>query len=528
MEFSPLFKSSLPSGAVPSTTGRFIASLTQTPPRLVIRSADSLAVKRVIALPAELATKAHTIKWAPPHVILAEDGAEEGDERLLVADEKTVKVYGVHDEAFEANITEGIGGVRGVDWDRTGDNILIFSDFQLKLTVWSLSASAGAIIYHPKFPNKGHAYRPGSPYLALMTRTPTAHDAVSLFDTSMSPWRLARTWRLPTVDAQGLQWSSCGQWLAVWDSSVEYSIHIYTVDGRSLKSYSAYRTGSEGAPGLGIKTVSWKGDFLALGSYDGKVRLLNQWFTPVLELTHSSTIRCGAKVWREIAAAPAMGVTPGYEIASQPCCPPTFNVTGTGADVVGKLGVGVCMFNADGTLLATRTDHMPTTLWIWDLRILAPIAILVQRAPIRSVQWNPTKRGLLAIICAGTEDDKGRTRKGGPDVSLWSEEWETPRVVRVPVEGGGFEVGWCRWVDDVVPEEEVEEGRKTSVLIGNREVWTMGRILEEDDVDGEAAEDQGPVESKDSGVSGVSDGKVGEESLSEILGLKKDGIEVQA
>lgn len=63
---------------------------------------------------------------------------------------------------------------------------------------------------------------------------------------------------------------------------------IYSPDGRCLFKYSAYESG------LGVKTVGWSpcGQFLAVGSYDQAVRILNHltWKT-FAEFTHAASIR---------------------------------------------------------------------------------------------------------------------------------------------------------------------------------------------------------------------------------------------
>lgn len=47
---------------------------------------------------------------------------------------------------------------------------------------------------------------------------------------------------------------------------------IYTPDGRCLLKYQAYESG------LGVKSVSWSpcGQFLAIGSYDQMLRVINR------------------------------------------------------------------------------------------------------------------------------------------------------------------------------------------------------------------------------------------------------------
>ena len=71
-----------------------------------------------------------------------------------------------------------------------------------------------------------------------------------------------------TKDVAGVLWSADDTVLAIWDSSTQYKIFIYTPSGHCLASYSAYDWA------LGIKCVTWSpsSQFLAIASYDNKVR----------------------------------------------------------------------------------------------------------------------------------------------------------------------------------------------------------------------------------------------------------------
>lgn len=75
---------------------------------------------------------------------------------------------------------------------------------------------------------------------------------------------------------------------------------IYSPDGRCLFKYQAYESG------LGVKSVSWSpcGQFLAVGSYDQMLRVLNHltWKT-FAEFTHLSTVRgpCCAALFKVFA-----------------------------------------------------------------------------------------------------------------------------------------------------------------------------------------------------------------------------------
>ncbi len=87
-------------------------------------------------------------------------------------------------------------------------------------------------------------------------------DFLSLF--AAKDWKPLAHTALPTQDAAGLAFSPDGSCFAVWDSSLEFQVLVYGLDGSCLASYRAH------TDGLGIKSVAWSatGQFLAVGTYE--------------------------------------------------------------------------------------------------------------------------------------------------------------------------------------------------------------------------------------------------------------------
>ncbi|KAI5856912.1 hypothetical protein BZA05DRAFT_161638 [Tricharina praecox] len=448
MEFSSVFRAA--NGSVPSPNGTLIASI--VPPKLVVRSASTLHVQRVINLNPRFAANVKFMKWSPVpsnDVISAawngfwckrrsgiDNSEEEGTitQRVLLADSDIIQVFDVKDEKWTATISQGFGGIKNVEFGRNADEVVVFSEFQLKVTVWNLITSKHVEISHPKFSNKGYGYRPFTSHFAILTRSGT-HDVVSIHQNTT--YRVCSTFTLPTIDAQGLKWSPCGRWLAVWDSpTVGYRVLVYTADGH------LYRTHEKPCEGLGVKTVEWSpsGDFLTIGSYDGKMCFLSNYtFSPVISMNHTRTIRLpGVTVWSECANSAGKRY---YDKVQQPTTLPTLQFNP--ADPTPKTGISAMAFsNPDGTLVATKNDNMPSSLWIWSIKLLRPYAVLVHLNPIKSFTWHPSIPDLLMIQCENAGDD---SVDSSGVVYLWSSTWKEPRTIQVPMEkitGSN----WAKWV----------------------------------------------------------------------------------
>ncbi|KAH0552996.1 hypothetical protein GP486_006807 [Trichoglossum hirsutum] len=462
MEFSSAFKSSQHS--IPSPNGAFIATL--VPPRLFLRSTSSLEPIRIINVNPDFASRVSFIRWSPRIATeststcssvspLASrsgyfEGAattkrrsgidkteEEGGSsmRILLADEDTVRVWDVSDAKWTAAV-QGVGGglgkIANVEFGRNADEVLVFSEFGVKLTLWSLVSGRSVEIRDPKFTSKGYGYRPCTSHFALLTR-PAAHDVITIH--AHTTYRLVNSFSVPTTDAQGLRWSPCGRWIAVWDSaSSGYKVLVYTADGHLYRTYAAGQDGK--VDGLGVKSLEWspQGDYLAVGGHDKRITLLSNFtFSPVVFLDHTSTIKLPrVPVWQEQVSASGQR---SYITAAQPMCPPTVSSLPTDANP--RVGISTIAFNnPDGTLIATRNDSMPTTVWIWSLKLLSPFAVIVQHSPVRSISWHPTVPNLLMIQC---NNDQGV-------VYLWSSTWERPRIVTTPLDRllGKHDAKWIR------------------------------------------------------------------------------------
>ncbi|XP_040285909.1 WD repeat-containing protein WRAP73 [Bufo bufo] len=302
---------------------------------------------------------------------------------------------------------------------------------QLRITLWSLSAKSVSYIKYPKACQKGIAFTGDGRHMALAERR-DCKDYISIF--VCNDWRLLRHFETDTQDLTGIDWAPNGCVLAVWDTCLEYKVLLYSLDGRLLSSYSAYEWS------LGIKSVAWSpsSQFLVVGSYDEKVRILNHvTWKPIKELAHPATIsnpktvvyqevdKCQSIEPSQLTFPPPRG-TPNslftvhskYELVEVPVTLRTIKPDTDRANP--ELGIGMLAFSPDNRYLATKNDNMPCCVWIWDIQKMRLSVVLEQTSPVRSFHWDPVQPRLA--ICTGN-------RK----VYLWS---PTGCVsVQVPVEG---------------------------------------------------------------------------------------------
>ncbi|KAM3074768.1 hypothetical protein ACMFMG_008185 [Clarireedia jacksonii] len=445
MQFSRPLKSSTQS--LPSPNGAHIATL--LPSKLIIRETRSLEVARAITLPPELTASTVSFLWS------------ESSNRVLVASADTIRVFSPLDHRFSATITSPTSGTTKTTFICFGgsdDEVCVFTEFGLKLIVFNLTTSRAAEISSPKLftpatAAKGISHRPRSGNLALLTRS-AGKDVISIH--KPNSLEVIRSWTLETIDAQGLAWSPDGRWITVWESAAQgHKILIYTADGHLYKLWggSAHiiEEDKDSDLGAGVKMIEWSqtGKHIAIGDHGQRIVLLAApAFAESMVLRHSPSVTPSdtLHVWQEqILPGPSAGFTREFSAATQLISPPTST---TPATAESKTGTNAMSFDVSGTLLATKVEDLPSTVWIWDVGNRSLRAVLILHAPVARIIWHPSITELLMIRCEG-EENKGRAH-------LWDPSWEMPKIInfgtQVP-EGKIIGKSIIRWlnIDHIFP-----------------------------------------------------------------------------
>lgn len=191
--------------------------------------------------------------------------------RILLADDYTVRVYDVSDHDWQATINgslSNLGIIANVAFGHSTNDVLVFSDFGVKVTIWSLITSRGIEIRDPKYSVSCYDYRPRTGHLAIVTRA-AAQDVMMILRPGSS--EVVNSVELLTTDAQAIQWDYNGHWIAIRDAaSSGDKVLIYTADGHHFRTCTGSK--QENDIGLGIKSVSFSPNGMLLaGDYKGTV-----------------------------------------------------------------------------------------------------------------------------------------------------------------------------------------------------------------------------------------------------------------
>ncbi|CAG8613225.1 1384_t:CDS:10 [Paraglomus brasilianum] len=346
MEFSDFYKHSSYLTKF-SPDGLYIATVYQN--RLAVRDSITLKVLNVNQSDAAI----EHVNWSPDsHFFLAASYTA-----------GTVYIGCIGENSWSAVIEEGTAGLKHARWTPDGRGIMCFSDFRLRLTIWSLATGDVCYMQNPKYNDKGYSFRKDGRYFALTERR-EGKDFIGIYDCE-NMWNLVRHFVVDTVDLDNIAWSPDGRVIAVWDNCIQYKVLIYTPDGRCQKSYCAYEMG------LGVKTATWSpsSQFLAVGSYDQRLRFLgNYTWEPVIEFYHAGAVNVeGLTILREDVEMPAREYEKPVVTYIKEEQPYELPVNRVGPEKgQPRLGVGTCKFNANGTLLASRNGKSPVKQFLWN------------------------------------------------------------------------------------------------------------------------------------------------------------------
>ncbi|KAI0976170.1 hypothetical protein F4678DRAFT_216011 [Xylaria arbuscula] len=400
MHFTQPFKSSAYS--ISSPNGQYVATL--TPTSIIIRSVSSLGIIRTIKLASDPYRGVTSFSWSPSST------------RVLVAIADQFHVF--------AALSGDLHGIVQIpqppgtkpafaSFGATHDEVCVFSPVGLKLTIFNLVSSKAVEISDPKFFSsvaalKGCSFRRSTRHLALLTRT-AGKDMVSIH--SADTREIQRSWCPETVDAQGLSWTPDGRWLVVWDSPAHgtrvlfctHDGHVYK-DWRGDPQHSAMDNDmGQFAPGVKALAFSPSGRYTAAADGSNRISIFNDRLVEEVRLHHSPTVapKETLQIWQEqIELRAGQRAVPSFIRATQAVIPPGLSPNSISGS---RHGCNLAKFDPSSSLLASRLEDAPSTIWIWDVPTSELRAVIMYHANITKVEWHPSKPELLLMRCEGEE-----------------------------------------------------------------------------------------------------------------------------
>ncbi|PWN50897.1 WD40 repeat-like protein [Violaceomyces palustris] len=513
MDFTSSFRHSSNECITYSPGSTFLAFISGSPPRtLLIRASSTLQVIRSWDFDHDI----HSIQWSKDgfYLIAASHSKDEnGAVYILSLDPSKEAKDGSDDhQGWVAKIEPGSEGLAASTWGPTGGppTVINFSQNFISMTLYSLPQGVVSTVQGPK---KSQVFQcPKRPKYFALIASGNERDSLQIFaskdsktqdrfDPDSEPsceWELERAFPLLTNDVADASWSPDGRFFAVWESSLEYKLLIYTPLGH-LRSTFYIDPNSASEPttraphldatspsigasnqrkkkeadefvvaggGLGIKHVSWhpSGDFLAIAGYDEKIRFLeNQEWTEFASVDLSKrtlmpyapnlSVKSHGRLiaWREpgnwMEDTGGGGIVP-FEVASLPTSIAVIRVDDSKPNP--KLGVKWMRWSPDGDLIASRDERMPFTIFIHSFALSKGsnpsakpylLSVLFFSAPVSSASWKSGHSGKLGVVCGSNAVyfwELLEKRQGG---------WEQ-RAEAVPIPNDDFAASNVAWSPD--------------------------------------------------------------------------------
>ncbi|KAF9244583.1 WD repeat-containing protein 8 [Melanogaster broomeanus] len=335
---------------------------------------------------------------------------------LLAASAKRgiVQVFKLADENWNARIETGAEGLVKAEWAPDGRSVLCFSEWGLRVTIWSIVTGTATYIQFPIHPDRGYAFRADARYFLLAERH-KSKDTIGIYDVSDS-FKLVRHFPLPTANLSSLALSPTGNYLAAWEGILEYKIHILSLAGDIQGTFCP-----SPEPGFGVRNVAWHptGMFIAVGGWDDKIHILDSLsWSAASTLELSSKIPSGVTLWREPTNWLESTQGRGFLSYERLQGPQTINLNRVDLTKPNpKSGTVQLEWNKTGSLLLVRYENVPTAVHIYDFPTPSePFVprlrcVLLHLKPVLHARWNPIRKGSL-VLCCGTQS-----------IFTWSDEW---------------------------------------------------------------------------------------------------------
>ncbi|KAH8835280.1 hypothetical protein DL96DRAFT_1573605 [Flagelloscypha sp. PMI_526] len=282
-----------------SPGGHFILSAVQD--RLIVRRADTLQITRHWKLNLS-ATATNTVLpqkgQASSNSLetqITQIGWSADSEYLLGVCSRLgiVHVFKMRDENWNCQVDAGTEGLVKAEWAPDGRHILCFSQWGLRVTIWSLVTGTATYIQFPSHSEANHQFSHDGRYLFTAERH-RSKDSIGIYD-ALDAYKLVRNCSVPTSNLGAISLSPNGLYLAIWEGVLE--VVILSISGTVLATFLPPLD-----PGLGIKGVRWhpQSSFIAVLGYDDKIHILDSvsW-SSIYTIEPVSRTPSNINVWRE-------------------------------------------------------------------------------------------------------------------------------------------------------------------------------------------------------------------------------------
>ena len=135
-----------------SSDGKHVAIAQQY--RMVVKEIETMAVVGLFSC----LDRIEDLAWSPCNELVLCSMFTRG----------TVQVFSLTDSEWSCTFSEGLAGISHAQWCPSGEQVLLTSDFMVKLSVWSLTDQSCKQLPPSKHPKAGVSFSPDGTHLAIL------------------------------------------------------------------------------------------------------------------------------------------------------------------------------------------------------------------------------------------------------------------------------------------------------------------------------------------------------------------------
>lgn len=300
-------------------------------------------------------------------------------------------------------------------WAPTSRHVITISDFNVRLTVWSMVDKSVQYIQCPKHSCSGLAFSPNRKIMALLEKSEDNRDLIGLYDLSAAlsskssgsqAWNCLHQFFPDTFDAQDLKFTQDGNHLLVWESPLKNSLQVYQIvfGQTNVEDIRLLHQFQQSGNCLGLRTLEMTpSKQYVLGGYcDQKMRMIStlSWkevfaFNHALEQLDDNNSSADVNIYVE---AETKEDGPLYEAVSKPFKLErlTQNQIAQVQSSTGlpRVGISKIAISPDSCFAATVNEQHPKIVWIWDLIKMQLNSLILQKDAVLDLKWAPNSLNL--------------------------------------------------------------------------------------------------------------------------------------
>ncbi|XP_042902001.1 WD repeat-containing protein WRAP73 isoform X3 [Parasteatoda tepidariorum] len=335
-------------------------------------------------------SKDYMIAYAVQNELIVENFKVKGEKRRFVCDfsidlilwspdsdlitccmlkQNLIQVWSLSDPSWRCKINENAINIAHISWAPDNRHLIVLSEFNFKITIWSLALSKSTVIANPKCVKNCYAFSKCSKYMAVVERKDFM-DFIGIY--SCDNFQHLKEFSIDCENAGEVYFSPVELVIAIVAAFSEYKVLFYTIDGRLINSFT------KADASLGITSFSWSAQsfYIFVGDY------LERTVYRIMEMScnEESVLRDTAEKWEFYAVD-----------GERPVSIPQFHLSKKGNHKASKTGINLLVVSPDEQHVAIVSCSAPNVIFIFNMKLFSLSDILIQNEKIKGVTWHPRK-----------------------------------------------------------------------------------------------------------------------------------------